>query len=52
MRRSPASGEGFQKDGREVCGVRLLDQTTLTAIQNAQPSERSRLLDHLMNEPE
>jgi hypothetical protein len=36
---------------REVLLVKDLDEETLEAIRNAQPSERSKQLNYLMDDP-
>jgi PHD/YefM family antitoxin component YafN of YafNO toxin-antitoxin module len=42
--------ERLLRHDRQVLLVKDLDDETLTAIRNAEPSERSKALDHLMDD--
>jgi hypothetical protein len=42
----------LRRSDREVILVKDLDDETLQAILNAEPSEESKRLDHLMDDPE
>jgi PHD/YefM family antitoxin component YafN of YafNO toxin-antitoxin module len=42
--------ERLQRRDRQVLLVKDLDDEALEAIRNAEPSERSRALDHLMDD--